>query len=182
MSVRVKGLENLPEYRQFILAPNHQNNFDPPIAAYSIYPKECFFLAKNELFSVHPLYSALLRMYNSIKINRTGRDISAIKKSLSVLKKGYVLIVFPEGTRKIENQYEEIKFGAAFLALKTKCPLVPCLIKYGNQSLIHILTSGTKVEVFFGKPIYPSKQLNSDAKSADAMAEKWKKQMRELCR
>lgn len=165
----------------FILAPNHQNNFDPPIAAYSIYPIECFFLAKNELFSVHPLYSAILRIYNSIKIDRTGRDISAIKKSLSVLKNGYALIVFPEGTRKIENQYKEIKSGAAFLAIKTKCPIVPCLIKYRSQSISKTLISGTRVDVFFGKPIYPSKHVSSAVKSADAMAEKWKKQMRELC-
>lgn len=182
LGLRIQGSEYLPLDRAFILAPNHQNNFDPPVAAFSIYPRMCYFLAKKELFLVHPLYSAILTLYNSIKIDRTGKDLSAIKKALSVLNKGYVLMVFPEGTRKIDNQLEEIKSGAAFLSIKTKVPLVPCFIKYKNSLKEDMLKGKMRVDVKFGKPIHPFSGTMTASRTADTMAAIWKKQMKELCR
>lgn len=175
----IEGKENIPLCENFILAPNHLNNFDPPVAAYSVYPHECYFLAKKELFEVHPAYSYILKTYNAIKIDRTGKDISAMKKALHVLHKGYVLVVFPEGTRKTHHNFEDIKTGAAFLSAKTKKLLIPCYINYTKPDIGDLLRRRMKTIVKIGRPIAPTK--NGNTKSIETLAELWKKEMKKLC-
>ncbi|MBN1149926.1 1-acyl-sn-glycerol-3-phosphate acyltransferase [candidate division WOR-3 bacterium] len=175
----IEGKKNLPLDENFILAPNHLNNFDPPAAAFSVYPHECYFLAKKELFEVHPVYSFILKTYNAIKIDRTGKDISAMKKALKVLHKGHILIVFPEGTRKARHNFEDIKTGAAFLSAKTRKLLIPCFISYTNPGIGDLLRGKMETVIKFGRPISPTK--DGKTKSTEVLAELWKMEMKRLC-
>lgn len=177
LNIRIYNTQNLLKNKPAVIAPNHQNNWDPPIVGYSINPDECFFLAKDDLFKIHPIYSKILSIYNTIKLKREKRDIKAIRIALSKLKENYKLIVFPEGTRKRENKLENIKAGAAFLSLKAEVPLIPCCIKYSSQKFIDIIKGRMNVKVFFGKPIYPPNVKTSLSKKASIMANIWKKEM-----
>jgi len=180
LNIRIYNFENLLSDKALVIAPNHQNNWDPPIVGYSIAPNEGFFIAKDDLFEVHPIYSKILTIYNAIKIRRGKRDIKAIKTALEVLHKNYKLIVFPEGTRKQGDAFEDIKAGAAFLSIKAEVPLVPCCIKYSSQKFSDIIKGRMNVKVIFGKPIYPPKIRASISKKAALMADIWKKEMKFL--
>lgn len=127
---RIYGKKNLPKGKA-VLTINHTSNLDSVIIALGTYEKK-FYLAKKELFK-NKLCSSFLKCLGAIKIDRSIADISAIKQSLTVLKKNKKLIIYPEGTRNKSAQDEdlnlgEVKNGAAMLAIKSKSPIIPIWI------------------------------------------------------
>ena len=104
-----------------VVVSNHLSNLDPIyINAYISEPKK--FLAKKELFK-NKFVGKILKVAGGIPIDRGQIDLSAIKASLAALKNGQKLVIFPEGTRNKEGEdLQELKNGAAMLAIKAKVP------------------------------------------------------------
>ena len=122
---KVIGRKNLPKGKA-ILTANHTSNLDPILLLANTHEKK-YTLAKKELFK-NKLYSAILKSYGAISIDRAGTDITAIKTSLKILNKGKKLIIFPEGTRNKSEDVSkmgEAKTGTAMIAIKSKTPVVP---------------------------------------------------------
>lgn len=57
------------------------------------------------------------------------RENGAIGKSLSVLEKGGLIGIFPEGGRSRDGRLKSGRKGIAILALKTGSAVIPCAIK-----------------------------------------------------
>lgn len=111
-----------------VVVSNHLSNIDPIyINAYISEPKK--FLAKKELFK-NKFVGKILKIAGGLPIDRGQIDLSAIKTSLSALKNGQKLVIFPEGTRNKEGEdLQELKNGAAMLAIKAKVPVLPLHIE-----------------------------------------------------
>ena len=125
---RVIGRKNLVKGKAIITA-NHTSNMDIVLMLANTYEKK-YILAKKELFK-NKLKGAILKSYGGISVDRGNNDISAIKQSLNVLKKGKKLIIFPEGTRnkgEDTSKLMEVKTGTAMLAIKSKSPIIPIWI------------------------------------------------------
>lgn len=100
-------------------------------------------MAKEELFHV-PLLGVLIRALGAFPVRRGAPDRAAIKRALQLLESGNVVGMFPEGTRG--RNIESVEAGAAFLALRAGCPVVPVAIGKGYKPF-------RSVEVRFGKPL-----------------------------
>ena len=127
-----------------VVVSNHLSNLDPIyINAYISEPKK--FLAKKELFK-NKFVGKILKVAGGLPIDRGQIDLSAIKASLAALKNGQKLVIFPEGTRNKEGEdLQELKNGAAMLAIKAKVPVLP----------LHIEKRGKvfrRNKVFIGQP------------------------------
>jgi 1-acyl-sn-glycerol-3-phosphate acyltransferase len=181
LGVQVNNTENLLMQKSAVVAANHQSNWDPPVVGFSIYPRQPYFIAKTDLFKIHPAYSWLIRTYHAIEINPAKRDLIAIKTGLSRLEQNYWLIIFPEGTRKRKDQLKDIKAGAAFFSIKANVPLIPCYIHYATLCFRKLISGKSHIEVTFGRPIYPPTQSLTLSRKAEVMANHWKSQMEELC-
>ncbi len=133
----VKGLENLPDDRGFLVVANHQNNYDPLIIAAAMYPffqhylkpknRKIYFIGsprlKNEFFR-HPFISALLTVgMDSIGYLAAHRD--SLKRSAELVTDGNVVVIFPEGGRNPNKTLKRGRRGAAVIALLSGCPVVP---------------------------------------------------------
>lgn len=164
----VKGLENLPVGRPFILAPNHASYLEHMLISSIIVPKidkKLYFIAKKEHFegvsqkSWHKIWT---RYVGYIPIDRKKGGEKALKKAVSYLKKGEVIVVYPEGTRTLTGKIQKGKTGVARLALWSKVPVVPV----GIKGTFEILPKGKmipklkKATLKFGKPLYFSKYYN----------------------
>lgn len=125
--IRVEGLEHLPQTGGAVLCANHVTMADPLLLA-GVIDRTLYFLAKKELFSVFGL-GWLVRKLNAIPVDRGNRDVNAVKEAMRVLRNGEILVVFPEGTR---NPHDDpritAKAGAAMLAAKNGCPVLPVAI------------------------------------------------------
>jgi len=106
-----------------IIAPNHVNYLDAPLLI-GFTPRPIHFIAGSNAFQV-PVWTSLMRLYGTIPVERGKADTSAIKLSLSVLNRGGVLGLFPEGTFTEDGHAVRAKMGAAHLALKTGAVIVP---------------------------------------------------------
>jgi len=126
-NVNLTGEENLPENSGYVICANHIAQHDPPVYASSV--KKLFYaLGKKELFNswiTRKLFSTM----NTIPVDRNKIDISAMKKSLRILKKEKAgLLIFPEGTRNFGEKPLPVTPGVAMLAIKAKVPVVPVAI------------------------------------------------------
>ena len=148
--LEIKGLENIPE-GQVIFCGNHRSFIDAPILKVTC-KKDVRFLAKESL--AKNFFLAFLGWtFEVVYVKRDEKDISALKQTLSLLKKGDSIALFPEGTRNGLAKGEEVKSGAAFFAIKSGVKVVP--VGIGGE-----LKPFKKSTVTYGKPIDFSEYKN----------------------
>src|SRR3989338_2204611 len=158
----VDGLENIPIDSPFILAPNHSSYMEHMLISSIIVPKlgkKLYFIAKKEHFegiSQKLWHRIWTRYVGYIPIDRSKVGEKALKKAVSYLNRGGVIVVYPEGTRTLTGKIQKGKTGVARLALWAKVPVVPL----GIRGTFEILPKGKmipklgKAAFKFGNPMY----------------------------
>ncbi len=125
--LEIKGIENVPLEGPVIIAPNHRSSLDVLAIAVSL-PRPIKALGKVERFK-YPLLGRFAQYLGGIPVDRGHADLSAIKGGMEALKRGEVLLIFPEGTRlRIEKKDIKPKRGIGYFAAKMKVPVVPTAI------------------------------------------------------
>ena len=119
----INGIENIPN-KPYILVGNHKSFWDIPFVA--LYLKDdIHFMAKKEFFS-NKITKYLFEKLGAYPIDRDNLDLNAIKTSLSLLKSGNIIGIFPEGTRnKTDDIILPFKSGITRIAKKTNSLIVP---------------------------------------------------------
>lgn len=143
---RYVGRENIPEKGGFILACNHMSSFDP-IALGGAGKRVIHFMSKDDLFENKAL-SAFLTHLNAFPIARGKGDMRALEYAQNILKNGWVLGIFPEGTRSTDYKPMRAKSGVALIAKATGADVLPVAIYTDTD-----YKRGTKLTVRFGKLI-----------------------------
>lgn len=122
----VKGLESVPRTGPIILAGNHDANMDGFVLAVAIAPVRWLrFVGKAEVFR-WPIVGWWVRACGSIPLERGRPDVTALRTLEAVLKRGWGLALFPEGTRhKPGRARNKPKAGVGFLAGRSGAEVVP---------------------------------------------------------
>lgn len=135
-----RGVERLPRSGGMILAVNHISNADPVVMAVFVAQTGGFpqFLAKASLFDI-PVLGRLLRGMGQIPVHRgavTAAD--ALEPAVAAIAAGGRVLIYPEGTITVDSQLWPMrgKTGAARLALRTGCPVVP-VGQWGAQQVMY---------------------------------------------
>lgn len=148
MGWKIQGVENMPAEGPVILAINHLSIWDPLVAASSL-PRKVSFMAKEELFSI-PVLGKIFSKLGAFPVKRGQGDMNAIRQSLTILKEGHVLGLFPEGTRSKTGEIQKGLPGMVLLMEKSKASVVPIKM-FGTRNL---LTKGWgNIVVVIGKPM-----------------------------
>lgn len=182
--LEARGVENVPRHGGALLVANHASNLDPPLIAVSV-PRACHTLAKRELFDVPFLGWCIRRLY-AHPIDRAGVDRRALRECVDVLRRGELLLLFPEGTRTPDGKLQPAKAGAAMIAAQADVPIVPVWI----EGTFEALPRGRswprlrKVCIHFGPPFLPQEILvhgGSDRRRAyDLLAQEMMKRIATL--
>lgn len=141
-----EGVENIPSEGGFVICSNHKSNNDPPFIAVLL-PRQLKFLAKKELFKNKPV-GIFLKSIGAISLNRGAADITAVKHCMSVLKKGYGLLVFPQGKRMKKLELKDFHGGSALIAQRIGVPIIPAYIS-GEYKPFH------RTKLILGEQIMP---------------------------
>ncbi|HEY3334950.1 MAG TPA: (d)CMP kinase [Candidatus Limnocylindrales bacterium] len=127
-NVQVDGLDNIPRTGAVILAVNHISNADAIVSgawiSESLKRRRIHWLGKKELFD-WPAFGWIAANGGVHPVDRDSADIEAFRLATRILEKGYVLLVFPEGTRSPTGELQVAKDGVAMLALRTGAQVVP---------------------------------------------------------
>lgn len=127
-TVEVSGEENIPKDTAVAFVANHQGYFDIPILL-GFVGKPKAFISKIEILKV-PLLSGWMKMMQCTFLDRKNmrQSVKAMEEAVNTVKKGYSLVIFPEGTRSRGGPVAEFKAGSFRLALKAGVPVVPVTI------------------------------------------------------
>jgi 1-acyl-sn-glycerol-3-phosphate acyltransferase len=148
--LRARGLEHLPP-SGFVLAANHNSNFDPWPLGLSLYPRRYLrFMGKSELFWTP--FKQFATAAGAFPVRRGERDTEAIETAAQLCRQGHVVVMFPEGTRRkkgLRKKYApKAHTGAARIALDAGVPLIPVGI-VGTARLARL----AQLRVAYGPPI-----------------------------
>jgi 1-acyl-sn-glycerol-3-phosphate acyltransferase len=125
-----QGIENVPLAGPAIMASNHVS-FSDSFFLGVVLKRRITYLAKSDYFTGRGFKGALSRAFFSgvgqVPIDRTGGSASqaALNAGLSVLNKGQLLGIYPEGTRSPDGKLYRGKTGVARLALISRAPVIP---------------------------------------------------------
>jgi 1-acyl-sn-glycerol-3-phosphate acyltransferase len=148
--LEVEGAKNLPEEGPAVLAMNHESALDIPLVVAAA-RRRITFMAKKELFK-NAFASWSLHTLGGFRVDRDRFDLVAVAAALEAIERGDVLGMYPEGTR---SPGELLPFlnGAAWVALRTGAPLVPCSIS-GTELAGRASSPGrVRVRIRFHEPI-----------------------------
>lgn len=126
--ININGLENVPDDKTVLFVSNHQSYLDIPLLLGFI-RKPKGFIAKKELES-WPIVSFWMKKLRCIFMDRENvrKSAESIVQGINILKSGYSMVIFPEGTRSQGIKRHEFKAGSFKLATKPKVPIVPVSI------------------------------------------------------
>ncbi|HXF98648.1 MAG TPA: lysophospholipid acyltransferase family protein [Gaiellaceae bacterium] len=145
------GREHLPREEGFVLAANHLSNLDPWALGIDLFPRRYLrFMGKAELFWF-PL-GPIIRAAGAFPVRRGEHDEQAIATAIDVCRRGHVLLMFPEGTRRRKGLFKKHRprwhTGTARIALAAGVPLVPAAVA-GTDRLLRL----GPLRAAYGRPL-----------------------------
>jgi glycerol-3-phosphate O-acyltransferase/dihydroxyacetone phosphate acyltransferase len=141
---------------------NHPNGLVDPGLIFILARRDITFLAKAPLFGI-PLIGQMLKLMGALPVYRKQDDPSQMNKNAGTLEaaagalaNGRCITIFPEGKSHSEPQLQELKTGAARIALMASerganVRIVPIGLTYSEKNLFK-----SRVHVDVGAPIEAS--------------------------
>ncbi len=149
--VRVSGREHIPD-GGYIAAANHPSNLDALFVALAL-RRRIRFMAKSELFGGR--WGGLLNRLGAFPVQRGVWDTEAFETAATVLQRGRVIAIFPEGG--VHTDRVPAKSGVGHIAHLAGATVLPVYLD-GTRSLYRPWR-WPKVRVVIGVPL----RIDADA-------------------
>jgi len=156
--VEVVGAEKIPTEGAFILAPVHRSNVDFALTSI-VTTRPMRYMGKDSIWK-SKLLGRFVSMLGAFPVHRGSADRDALKACIDIVNGGSPLVMFPEGTRQHGPVVQELFDGTAFVAARTRVPIVPMGIG-GSEAMMPKgakLLRPSKLVLVIGDPI-PAPEL-----------------------
>ena len=163
--IRVVGHEHVPAAGGALVVANHQCLLDPMLVGLS-FRRRMNFLARDTLFNFSPL-GRLIASLDAIPIDRDGSGLSGLKETLRRLKRGELVLIFPEGTRSADGSLQPLKPGFTTVARRSGVPIVPVAIDGGFEAWPRDRAWPwfAPIQLEIGHPVLPSEMEEVDERA-----------------
>lgn len=160
--VRCTGTRNIPPEGGVLLVSNHQSVLDPPLVGMGS-PRPMNYLARETLFRF-PLLRWLISSLDTIPVDREGMGLGGLKESLRRLKRGEMVLVFPEGTRTSDGEIGRFRPGFTALAARSGATILPVAIEgaFDAWPRGRRFPRLGRIHVYYGPPISPEEVRQRD--------------------
>src|SRR2546428_4812379 len=159
---KVEGREWVRELeRPVIFAANHSSHADTSLILHALPDRardRTVVAAAADYWFKRPLLGNIVSLFlNTFPFSRTGGAQAQLNASSRLLKSGWNLVLFPEGSRSPDGRIQEFKPGVGFLAKETGTPVVPVHIQGAFQVMPRHqkLPVPGPVRVRLGQPMMP---------------------------
>ena len=144
---KVYGRDRVPRKGGLVIACNHFSWIDPAALGWAC-PRTIYYMAKIEAHRV-PGLGHLIRAFGTFSVRRGESDREAVRMMREIVRNGWALGIFAEGTRQRSGVPGEVQPGAAMVALQEDVPVIPVAI-HGSQPGWRV---GSPVSLAWGEPI-----------------------------
>jgi 1-acyl-sn-glycerol-3-phosphate acyltransferase len=159
----VEGRENLKGLTgPLVVTPNHSSWVDPFFVMAAIPPfSEIAPIHFAVGYGYYWAYLPLMVLGGTFPIKKGIGLERTLKKGLKILAAGGTVGIFPEGSRRHFGRPRRAKRGAAFLALKTKSPIVPVFIQGSLGLGLSDIWSRRRIKLKIGRAfLLPDRPIN----------------------
>lgn len=182
---RRKGDSKISDF-PFVVAPNHQHVLDIPLTGFIPrpmawpskpdfvrwtwlkwlnQPQGCIPFMRDVDWVKHPEYQ---------KFTYTKGEMKDVVHR--ALRRGQPVVLYPQGTRRDDDDLSDAKLGAMYAALRANVPLVPLAIygvgKTDEHRHTRLLRRSCAIAVVM-EPIFPRDYMGGDRMVAHAMQRDW---------
>src|SRR6185369_3661387 len=135
---RVTGRAHLPQASGFLVAANHASHLDMGLVKHAIgdWAPHLLALAAKDYFFEDPIKRAYFENFtNLMPIDRHGSLRESLRLASEVIQQGYILLIFPEGTRSTSGIMVDFKPSLGYLALTNKVDVLPMYLAGTHDAL-----------------------------------------------
>lgn len=113
-----------------LVVANHPSLLDV-VFLISVMPRTTC-IVKSALWK-NPFTAGVVNLAGYIPNSDNGEEL--VEKAVAAIESGETLIVFPEGTRTVDPENLKFQRGAANIAIKARCPVVPVIVNCQPMTL-----------------------------------------------
>lgn len=128
LDTKVSGKAFIPPFGGFIVAANHSSHLDMGLVKHTLgeIGHKLVALAAKDYFFEDPVRKAYFENFtNLVPMERHGSLRESLRLAGEVLREGYILLIFPEGTRSTTGIMTDFKPSIGYLAMSNGCGILP---------------------------------------------------------
>jgi long-chain acyl-CoA synthetase len=131
LDTEVHGKAYVPPFGGYIVAANHASHLDTGLVKHALgeQGEVLVALAAKDYFFEDPIRRAYFENFtNLVPMERHGSLRESLRLAADVIKQGYILLIFPEGTRSETGVMADFKPSLGYLAMTNKCGILPMFL------------------------------------------------------
>jgi long-chain acyl-CoA synthetase len=124
----IYGSTNIPPFGGYIVAANHASHLDTGLVKYALgeQGEALVALGAKDYFFEDPVRRMYFENFtNVVPMERHGSLRESLRLAGEVIRDGYILLIFPEGTRSDTGVMADFKPSLGYLAMQNKCGILP---------------------------------------------------------
>ena len=136
-----------------LIISNHFSVLDFFLNVYLVLPRKLYAVT-SEIPYKNKFLAFGMKFVGGIQANRVTKDMSFMRKSAEVIKKGKLVQIFPEGKNTVDGNIQPFKKSYIVIAHQANSPIIP-IVTDGNYGFFK------RAHVIVGKEIYVSDYITS---------------------
>jgi long-chain acyl-CoA synthetase len=138
LDTRIHGKHYVPPFGGYIVAANHASHLDMGLCKYALgdFGDALVALAAKDYFFEDPVRRMYFENFtNLVPMERYGSLRESLRLASDVIRQGYILLIFPEGTRSDTGVMADFKPSLGYLAMQNKCGILPMYLAGTHDAL-----------------------------------------------
>ncbi|MBK9070238.1 MAG: AMP-binding protein [Myxococcales bacterium] len=138
LHTKLHGKIHVPPFGGYIVAANHSSHLDMGLCKYALGEQgdALVALAAKDYFFDDPVRRMYFENFtNLVPMERHGSLRESLAVASDVIRNGYILLIFPEGTRSETGEMIDFKPSLGYLAMQNKCGILPMFLDGTHRAL-----------------------------------------------
>ena len=130
-TTKVTGRAYIPPTGGYVVAANHASHLDTGLVKHALGEQGDLLvaLAAKDYFFDDPVRRAYFENFtNLVPMERYGSLRESLRLAGEILRSGYILLIFPEGTRSVTGVMIDFKPSLGYLAMHNRCGILPMFL------------------------------------------------------